>query len=345
MSIKFKDYCVADNEPVCFVGEVGAFFNKDIDLACEYLDMALEAGVDVFKTEILHSPDVVLSSSGGIVKYNTSRGVVEEDYRAFIERKTVSLSQYEILFDHGLKSGARIMATVFDNDGIDFLKNNGAVGIKISRNNIHHEPLIRYAAKSGLPIVFDLGDVPLWKAQRAQKWVHEEDGNVMFNHHPVNNPASPSDHNLSLIVKLKEIFKTPIGLSCHYDGDEILYAAIGAGVNLIEKGIDVDPDREEADLVSAASFNDLEKIVRKCKVCSEAIGEPQMNVKEERLDGVRTGLAAKTNLNAGDTLAVGNVIYSWPPKGISPEHWEIVSGRRLQRQVKKGHPITWDDVL
>jgi sialic acid synthase SpsE len=344
MKISIGSYTVSDNNPVCFVAEVGAFYNKDIRMAQDYMDMAAEAGVDFFKTEILHTADVVLAN-GAKFAYQTASGPVTEDYRAFIERKVVSLEGYEQLFERGRMCGMSMIATVFDDVGIDFLVTQKAAAIKISRNNINHEPLIRYAAQSGLPIIFDLGDVPLWVAQRALHWVQSEGGGAMFNHHPAKNPASASDHNLTLISWLKSCLKTPIGLSCHYRGDEILYASIGAGVNLIEKGIDADPNRSEADLISAASFIELADIVQKCKKCSAAMGDANLVVHEERLDGVRTGIVAKSDINEGEALSLSNIRYAWPPKGISPEYWSIVCGRRIRKAVKSGEPVTWGDLF
>lgn len=345
IKISIGSHTISDKHPVCFVAEVGAFFNKDIKLACDYIDLAAQAGVDFFKTEILHTADVVLASDEVKLVYQTASGPVTENYRAFIERKVMSLDSYDQLFEHGQKRGLSLMATVFDSIGVDFLVRHKASAIKISRNNVNHEPLIRYAAQSGLPIIFDLGDVPLWVAQRALYWVQSEGGAAMFNYHPAKNPASAADHHLTLIPWLKSCLKTPIGLSCHYRGDEILYASIGAGVNLIEKGIDADPNRKEADLVSAASFIELEKIVQKCKRCSEAMGSANLVVQEERLDGVRVGVTATKDLKEGDVLSLSNVHFSWPPKGISPEYWFIVCGRRVRKAVKQGEPVTWGNIF
>jgi len=345
MKISIGHHTISDKHPVCFVAEVGAFFNKDIGLAKEYLDLASQAGVDVFKTEILHTADVVLAGSDASFSYKTEAGLIEENYRAFIERKVVPLKHYAQLFEHGRKSGMPLMATVFDTIGVDFLVEQKAAAIKISRNNINHEPLIRYAAQSGLPIIFDMGDVPIWKAQRALCWVYNEGGNAMFNHHPVKNPASPEDHNLILIQWLKNVLKTPVGLSCHYKGDEILYAAIGAGVNLVEKGVDIDPERDEADLISAAAFSELSTIVSKCKSCSAAIGGDKLNVNEERLDNVRTGMAAKEDIYIGEELSFDKVTFAWPPIGISPDNWRVIEGKKLKKDIKKGQPIKWEDII
>ena len=150
--IKFKlgKYIVSDDNPVCFVAEAGSFFNDNINLAKEYLNLSAEAKVDFFKTEILHSSDVVLKDTKDLFKYpsgKSGKNINVENYRNFIERKVMSLSSYLKLFEHAKKIKLPIIATVFDNIGVDFLKSQGAAAIKISRNNIQHKILIEYACE------------------------------------------------------------------------------------------------------------------------------------------------------------------------------------------------------
>jgi sialic acid synthase SpsE len=342
--LKIGGKFVGDSHPVMFVAETGAFFGKDVGMALEYLNMSCEAGVDAFKTEILHDPDVVYKSSGLNLRYSTSKNTIDEDYRSFIERKTLPLSDYSSIFNQANNLNMPLIATVFDNIGVDFLKEHKASAIKISNNNMHNKPLIEYAASTKIPLIIDLGNIPLWMAERALNWVKSVDGNVMFNYHPGKNPASASIHNLRVINHLKDILGTPIGLSCHYQGDEILYAGIGAGINLIEKGVDFDPDRNEADLVSAASFDDLSKIVTKCKNCSLAMGENELFINEGLLDNVRTSLTASTIIKEGDVISKNNIMYSWPPLGASPSDWDLINGRQVLTTINKGDPIRLNDI-
>lgn len=344
MSFKLGDYEVSDDNDVCFVAEVGSFFNKDVSLAKSYIDMSMAAGVDVFKTEVIHNGEFVIDREDIVVKYNTGQGEVTEKYRDLIDRKIISLKVYEDIFAHALSYGARIIATVFDNTGVDFLKNNGAVGIKISRNNLKHRPLIEYSAKSGLPIIFDVGDVPWWTAQRALEWVREAGGDAMFNHHPGPNPSPAEIHNLRCIENLKKMLGTPVGLACHYRGNEMIYCAIGAGINLIEKGVDIDPTRQEADLISAVSFEGLKELVENSKLCSRSLGSVHPQVHEERVVPTQPGLVASRDIAAGEMLQ-GNFHFSWPPEGIPGDQAELVLAKTLIKDVAAGEPISWDHFL
>ena len=61
------------------MAEVGSF-NQDISKALDYLDLSKEAGVDMFKTEILHDSSVCLDDDNISVTYNTASESVAEKY-------------------------------------------------------------------------------------------------------------------------------------------------------------------------------------------------------------------------------------------------------------------------
>ena len=340
----FGDVPCGDRDPPVFVAEVGSFFNKDVDLALEYLHQVADARASVFKTEILHDPDTVLRGDL-TVTYRHAGGSKVENYRALIERKTMPLKSYERLLDAARKLGMPVIATVFDKTGVDFLKDNGAAGIKISRNNINHLVLLRQAGESGLPVVLDTGEVYFWETARAVELLQAIGAPIVVNHHPGANPSPASIHNMRVIGTYREAFGIPVGLACHYRGQEMLYVAVACGACLLEKGVVDDPNREDADLVSALSFGELKEAVGRVRECWDALGDGRLRVPVDRNLDTRTGLMATTDLNAGDTLSLAVASFAWPPIGISPEHWERVEGWRLRAPVKKGYPIVWDLVV
>ncbi len=336
---------VGDGHPPVFVAEIGTFFNKDIELAESYLRAAVDAGAPVLKTEILHDADVCLKGTGLLHEYRHATGVKAEDYRDLIERKIVPLSDYWRLFSLCEESGVPLIATVYDVEGIDFLVEAGGAAIKIARDNINNIPLIRYAARTGCPVIFDAGIVYFDEVARAVRLAQDEGaGGVVVNHHPGANPAAPEVHNMRVMQTYKEALRVPVGLACHYRGDEILYLAVGMGANLLEKGVVDDPDRIEQDLISAARLSDVKEIIRKVNNCWKAIGQAPARHKEPRDLSVRKGLVAKRIIAEGEVFGLDNVRFSWPPLGISVEYWDLVAVNRAARTIQANEVIYWSDV-
>jgi len=260
------------------------------------------------------------------------------------------------IFDFCKRSGVPFVATVYDLDGIDFLVEVGGAAIKIARDNINNFPLIRRAAQTGMPIILDAGVAYMDEVARAVRLAQAEgaDGvivnhhpgadGVIVNHHPGANPAPPEVHNMRVMKTYKDALRIPVGLSCHYRGDEMLYLAVGMGANLLEKGVVDDPDRIDQDLVSAARLSDVKQIIQKVNNCWAAIGQFPARHKEPRDLSVRKGLVAKCPIAEGEIFGLNNVRFSWPPLGISVEQWDVIAGNRAGRDLGTHDVIRWSDV-
>lgn len=336
---------VGDEYPPVFMAEVSTFFNKDVDLALSYVGAAAKAGAQIFKSEVLHDPEVCLKDTGLLHEYQHATGTKVEDYRQLIERKVMSLDGYRKIYSFCNELGVPFVASVYDIEGVDFLVEMGVAAIKIARDNIDNVPLIRYAAQTGLPVIFDAGIVYFDEVARAVRLAQDEgaDG-VIVNHHPGANPAPPEVHNMRVMQTYKEALRIPVGLACHYRGDEILYLAVGMGANLLEKGIDEDPDRIEQDLVSATPLSELEEVIQKVNNCWKAIGQAPARHKEPRDLSTRKGLVAKRDIAEGEVFGLDNLRFSWPPLGISVEYWDLIAGNRASRSLEALEPIGWDDI-
>ncbi len=336
---------IGDGFPTVLMTEIGTFFNQDIDLASSYLNAAIDAGVALLKGEILHDADVCLRGSQLDYKFNHASGSKVENYRTLIERKVIPLDGYRKIFAVAKNRNVPFVASVYDFEGVDLLVEMGGAAIKIARHNINHFPLIAYSAKTNLPVIFDAGIVYLDEVARAVRCAQENgSGGVIVNHHPGANPAPAEAHNLRMIDTYKCALGVPVGLTCHFRGAEVLYAAIGAGANLLEKGVVDDPDRAEQDVVSALRLGEIGDVVRKVSDCWKALGDAHATPKEPRDLSVRKGLIARRRIAAGEVLCRENVGFAWPPEGISVDQWPAIDGTKAARDFDAHEVIRWKDV-
>ena len=336
---------VGEGQPAVFMPELGTFFNQDVEQARRYIKQCVDVGARIIKSEVLHDAGVCLPNSGLVHKYKHAGGTAEEDYRALMERKTLSLDQYRRIYGYCRELEVPFVASVYDITGIDFLVEMGAAGIKISRDKIDNTALIRSSAQTGLPVVIDAGEVPLDETARAVRLAREAGaGGVIINHHPGGEPAAAERHNLNIIRAYKNLFGLPVGLSCHYRGNEIMYAAVGAGVDLVEKGVADDPDSQEQAIIAAAPVSELKSIIDRFNDCWQALGTGQAQQTRTKNFDTRQCLVVSRRVVKGEAFGLDNLSFAFPPVGISAADWDQVAGRRAIRNLDPGTILAWSDV-
>lgn len=343
-TVMIGDVPCGDGHPPVFVAEIGSFFKKDLSRAIDFLKRTVDAGAPVFKTEILHNADVVVENSDLNHTFNHAQGKTTQNYRELIEERVVPLSGYERLFDECRKLNIPTVASVFDLEGVDFLKDVGAAGVKVSRNYANHFELIRKALESGLPLIVDIGEVYFSETLKIVEMARELDADLIINHHPGPNPSAANIHNLRIMDTYKEMFDCPVGLSDHYRGDLMLYVATACGANMLEKGVVDDADAAEADIVSACEFSQLEDIIHKVNESWAALGDGKDWTKPDRNLSGRAGMTAVRDMKKGEALTLGDLMFAWPPLGITSDYWDVTQGSLLSQDVKKGEPITWQHI-
>ena len=166
---------VGPGYPPLLLPEIGTYFDRDVEQARQTIRRVKEAGAQVIKGEVFHTPDIVLDD-GFVYRYATHRGERAERYRTIIERKVLPFATWQELYGFCHEVGLPFVVSAYDLETVDFLVEIGAAGIKLASNNLVHVPLLRHAAKSGLPLLLDTGKANLEEVARAVAIVREAGG-------------------------------------------------------------------------------------------------------------------------------------------------------------------------
>lgn len=344
-----------DSNPPVFLAEIGGFFGQDVGLAAEMIQRIVADGrvvpqqPMVLKTEILHDPEICLPSETMETYASKDGRVRQENYRALIERKVLSLDLYAKLLRICTDAGSPFIVSVYDLKGADFAVDVGACSLKIASANLVHIPLIRHCASKGLPLIIDTGRSRLTEVERAVNVARDAGCNdLVIEHSPDGHPAQPLAHNLRILECYKDVFRLPVGLSDHYVGIEMLYAAIALGASVLEKGVHVAPDDLDIDISHTMDINTLPDVLRSVYNVWCALGQRERNL-EEPIKGVlgtsqRQCLVAAKDIAVGDQVSFNTIRFSFPCEGIPVQTWDDVVGKKIVNSVKAGQPLQWDDV-
>jgi sialic acid synthase SpsE len=341
-NVVIQDREIGDCQPPYFVAELGICHEGSIEIAKQLSKAAKEAGAECIKTETFQREHIVFDRS-----FTTSYSIRGEHFTESLlehmEKYQLSYEQHEEIKRYSDELGLPFMSTAHDFEAVDFLVDIGAAAIKISSADIIHYPLIRYASKTNLILFIDVGGAYQYEIEKALRTAVDAGvKGIVFNHHPAGHPAPAQKYDLRIIPHLKDILEVPVGTADHYDGYEMVYAAVAVGANVIEKPISRDRFIKKPEHIWAVSINDLEEVISNMHAVYDALGVRER--KQVKISQNRVSLIAKKDLEEGSEINLDNVLFGRPTKGISVEHWEIVEGRKLRCAKRKHEFITWEDV-
>lgn len=343
---------VGPDAPPVLLAEIGTLFNQDLDQARSMVRAIRDArGADtgspiLLKGEVLHTAEIVLDDDAVETYHSRAGESRSERYRELIERKVVPLDHYRAIF--GLCPELPFVLSVYDAEGANFAAAEGAVGLKVASSNITHVPLIRHVARTGLPVILDTGRSTLAEVARAVDAARGAGcDQLLLEHSPDGHPALPGNHNLRMLQTLARAFGTPVGLSDHHDGEEMMVVSIALGASLVEKGVTFDPDALEQDASHAMALDRLVPAARSIFAAWQALGSGtrDLDVPIARLGtSARMGLVAARDLHPGDPVDLDHVTFAFPCRGIGVELWDEVVGWEFATEIPRGGVIGWGQV-
>ena len=162
-----------------------------------------DAGKLISNKEQLFSYKILVNKKKELVKNKT------ESLYKILKKRNFTKTQWKNLKKICDKFKICFFSTVAFEEDVDFLKSIGCHSLKIASADINHLPLIKYAAKTKLPIQIDTGMATLEEISTAVQVIKNEGNNKIIIHHcPTDYPARLDKINLNIIKTLKKSFLT-----------------------------------------------------------------------------------------------------------------------------------------
>ena len=143
---------------------------------------------------------------------------------------------------------------------------------------------------------------------------------------------------------MRDLFQCQVGLSDHTMGVGTSVAAVALGATVIEKHFTL--SRADGGVDSAFSMepNEMVDLVVETERAWQALGSIQYGPteKEKKSLQYRRSLYIAKDMVAGEILTQGNLRAIRPGYGLSPKYYDILLGKRVNRDLKRGEPVSWD---
>ena len=345
--VKLGSKLVGDGEKPYIIAEGGLNHNGDLSLAKQLIDEAKNTSCDAIKFQTFSAKSRV-SKKVKSIKYSEKADGLREDIYEMFSRLELSPANFKEIFKYARKKKIEIFSTPFSLDDVDFLEKLNVSFYKVASVDCVNLPLIEKIGLTKKPLILSTGMSDIVMVDDAvQAFKKTGNDNLILLHCLSAYPANEKEMNLNAIKTLKNIYNIPVGLSDHFEGLEMSILALGSGANIIERHFTISKQLEGPDHILSSEPSDMNKITQLAKNLNKILGDGQKKIQPSEylvINSQRKCLYASKNIKIGVALSNKNMTVKGPAGGILPKYINIVTGKKVKKNIKIDEPITWDSI-
>lgn len=238
--------------------------------------------------------------------------------------------------------GIELFSSPFDSTAVDFLESIGVKRYKIASFEAVDIPLIRYAAKTGKPLIISTGvctPEEIEEAVVAAKDAGCPDLTLLKCTSAY--PAAPETMNLATIADLARRFGpqgVKVGLSDHTTSNETAVVAVALGATMVERHFILDRSLGGPDAAFSATPDEFKAMVDSIRLTQKLLGEVDYSVNPVARDYMRS-LYVCEDMKKGDIFTEKNLRSIRPGGGLAPMCLSMLLGRCAARDLSRGMPM------
>jgi len=328
------------------IAEMSGNHNHSLDRALEIVTAAAESGADAVKLQTYTADTITLDHDGPgfVIDDPQSLWNGRRLHELYAEAHT-PWDWHTPIMEHAAKLGIHCFSSPFDASAVDFLEGLNVPAYKIASFEMTDLPLVRRVAQTGKPMILSTGMASAAEIGEALDTCRAA-GNeqVCILKCTSTYPATPENTNIRTIPNMAETFGCAVGLSDHTMGTGVAVGAVALGAVLIEKHFTL--RRADGGVDSAFSLEpqELAAMREETERAWLALGEVTYGGTraEEGSRQFRRSLYVAEDMAAGDAFTPKNLRSVRPGFGLPPKHLDVLMGKKVNRAVAKGTPVSWD---
>jgi N-acetylneuraminate synthase len=333
------------NNPPFIIAEMSGNHNQSLDRALEIVDAAAGAGAHALKMQT-YTPDTMtldIAEGDFFISDEKSLWKGRSLYDLYREAHT-PWEWHKPIFDRAKELGLIVFSTPFDASAVDFLEDLDVPCYKVASFENTDLPLIRKIASTGKPMIISTGMATVAELDETVRTARDSGCNDLILLKCTSTyPATPDNTNILTIPHMRDLFDCEVGLSDHTMGLGVSVASVALGATVIEKHFTL--NRADGGVDSAFSLEpaEMKALVEETGRAWQGLGHIQYGptTKEKKSMQFRRSLYICKNLKAGEELTPENVRAIRPGHGLVPKFFDLVMGKRVNRDVKRGDALEW----
>ena len=327
------------------IAEVGANHNRDLSVAHEMIDVAVEARANAVKFQTYSGSRVYSTKTP---KFEYLKELSDKSPAELLEEISLPREWQSELAAYARERRIDFFSSPFDHEAVDELAALDVPALKIASFEIVDLPLIEKAAATGIPLIISTGMATLGEIEDALAAATGAGATeVGLMQCTSVYPAPVGRINLRAMDTMREAFGVPTGLSDHTTGISVPIAAAARGAAFIEKHYTLDRSMKGPDHPFAIEPDELRAMIVGIREAEAALGDgrkmgPSPEEAGEMFQNARRSLIVVGDHPEGTALTKDMLTVKRPGFGVPPKHIEQVIGRALRRAVEDDDVLTWD---
>jgi len=336
---------IGPGSPVYIVAELSANHHQEFETAARLIQAAHRAGADAVKLQTLTPDGITIDCKKE--PFKIGRGTAWEGYYLYdLYKETQMPWEWQPkLKKIANELGMHLFSSPFDHSAVDFLREMGVPCYKIASFELVDIPLIEKMAAAGKPLLMSTGmadEMEIEEAVSAARGAGCEQ--IALLKCTSAYPAPIDELNLKTIPYLAKRFNLAVGLSDHSMEIIPVVAAVVLGACIVEKHLTLSRKTPGPDSGFSLEPDEFSQMVRSIRLTERALGDIRFNVgiQESHSIQFRRSLFAVEDIREGEALSIRNIRSIRPGHGLPPKYMKNILGRRVNRAVERGTPLSWN---
>ncbi|RME32468.1 MAG: polyhydroxyalkanoate biosynthesis repressor PhaR [Gammaproteobacteria bacterium] len=334
---------IGPDHPPLVIAEIGINHGGSLEVACEMVDAAADAGVEVVKHQTHVVEDEMSSAAKRVIPGNADISIYDIMAACALDEE-----EERRLKQHVESRGMIFISTPFSRAAADRLERMGVPAYKIGSGECNNYPLLRHVAAFGKPVILSTGMNTMESIAKSVA-ILEENGVPYALLHTTNlYPTPPGLVRLGAMTELAEAFPNAvIGLSDHTTDNYACLGAVALGASILERHFTDRMDREGPDIACSMDPDACRQLIEGSRILQLERGGHKGPVPEEQvtIDFAFATLVTIAPVAAGEPFTMENLWVKRPGTGpLLAEHFEAVLGKRATRDLPADVHVGPEDI-
>ncbi len=328
------------------IAEMSGNHNQSLERALEIVEAAAKTGAHALKIQT-YTPETMtldIAEREFFIADKNSLWKGKSLFQLYGEAYT-PWEWHKPIFDRARELGIIAFSTPFDDTSVDFLESLDVPCYKIASFENTDIPLIRKVASTGKPMIISTGMASVAEIDETVRAARDAGcKDLVLLKCTSTYPATPTNTNILSIPHMRALFGCEVGLSDHTMGVGVSVASVALGATVVEKHFTL--NRADGGVDSSFSMEpaEMSSLVVETERAWQALGSVSYGATaaEEKSKVFRRSLYVAEDMKAGDILTPANLRAIRPGLVLPPKFMEIVMGKAVKVDVKKGTALFWD---